>query len=133
MSKRDLVTPERSAEVLADIRRLLGGTSLAEADILPVSIATGDGVAALEARLLEAARSMPSRRCGGHFRLAVDRCFSLAGVGTIVTGTVFSGEVRPGDKVLLSPSGLAARVRGLHTLKTRRRSGPMQANAARLT
>jgi selenocysteine-specific elongation factor len=114
LSKCDLVTPEHSADVGADIRRLLGGTSLAEADILPVSIATGDGVAALEARLLEAARRMPSRRCGGHFRLAVDRCFSLAGIGTVVTGTVFSGEVRPGDTVLLSPRGLAARVRGLH-------------------
>jgi selenocysteine-specific elongation factor len=115
LSKCDLVTPERAAAGLAEIRQLLGGTSLAEVDILPVSIATGEGLAALEARLLEAARSMPSRRSGGHFRLAVDRCFSLVGIGTVVTGTVFSGAVRPGDKVLLSPSGLAARVRGLHS------------------
>ena len=114
LSKCDLVTPERAAAAVAEVRQLLGGTSLAEADILPVSTATGDGVAALESRLLEAARSMPARRSGGHFRLAVDRCFSLAGIGTVVTGTVFSGEVRPGDKLLLSPSGLAARVRSLH-------------------
>src|SRR5690349_19052458 len=90
LSKCDLVTAERTAAVVAEIRQLLGGTSLAEADILPVSIATGEGLAALEARLLEAARSMPSRRSGGRFRLAIDRCFSLAGIGTVVTGTVFS-------------------------------------------
>ena len=50
----------------------------------------------------------------GRLRLAVDRSFSLPGTGTIVTGTVFSGEVRVGDKFLLSPSGIAARVRWLH-------------------
>src|SRR5690349_18856179 len=86
LSKCDLVTPERAAAAVAEVRQLLGGTSLAEADILPVSTATGDGVAALESRLLEAARTMPARRSGGHFRLAVDRCFSLAGIGTVVTG-----------------------------------------------
>ena len=50
----------------------------------------------------------------GRLRLAVDRSFSLPGTGTIVTGTVFAGEVRVGDKFLLSPSGIAARVRWLH-------------------
>jgi selenocysteine-specific translation elongation factor len=62
----------------------------------------------------DAARSIPLRRLDGRFRLAIDRSFSLSGIGTVVTGTVFSGEVRAGDKVLLSPVGLAARVRSLH-------------------
>jgi selenocysteine-specific elongation factor len=113
LSKCDLVSAERIAEVGAEVHRLLGRTSLATAEILPVSIVTGEGLAALEAHLLDAARSMRSRRPDGHFRLAIDRSFSLSGIGTVVTGTVFSGEVRGGDKVLLSPAGLAARVRGL--------------------
>src|SRR5215831_1013441 len=114
LSKCDLVTAERIAAVGAEIRQLLGQTSLAEAEILSVSIVTGEGVATLEAHLLDAARSMPSRRLGGRFRLAVDRSFSLPGIGTVITGTVFAGEVRAGDKVILSPDGLAARVRSLH-------------------
>ena len=114
LSKCDLVTAERIAAVGAEIRQLLGGTSLAEVEILPVSIVTGEGVATLEAHLLDYARSMPSRRLGGRFRLAVDRSFSLPGIGTVITGTVFAGEVRAGDKVILSPGGLAARVRSLH-------------------
>jgi len=114
LSKCDLVTAERIAAVSAEIRQLLGQTSLAEAEIMPVSIVTGEGFAALEAHLLDAARSMPSRRLGGRFRLAVDRSFSLPGIGTVITGTVFAGEVRAGDKVILSPDGLAARVRSLH-------------------
>jgi selenocysteine-specific elongation factor len=50
----------------------------------------------------------------GRFRLAVDRSFTLAGVGTVVTGTVFAGQVSIGDRLLLSPSGIEARVRGIH-------------------
>ena len=61
-------------------------------------------------------RAAPAQdRIGGRrFRLAVDRCFSLAGAGTVVTGTVVSGGVALGDRVLVSPSGLEARVRSLH-------------------
>src|SRR5262245_29087637 len=51
---------------------------------------------------------------GGRFRLAVDRAFTLTGVGTIVTGTVQSGSVAVGAQTLVSPSGLAARVRSIH-------------------
>ena len=81
---------------------------------MPVSIGTGHGVASLEARLLEAARIIPTRPATGRFRFTVDRSFLLPGTGTVVTGTVFSGELRVGDEFLLSPSGIAARVRQLH-------------------
>src|SRR5215831_1635495 len=104
LSKCDLVTAERIAAVGAEVRRLLDQTSLAAAEIAAVSVVTGEGVAAVEARLLDAARSTPLRRPDARFRLAIDRSFSLAGIGRVVTGTVFSGEVRAGDKVLLSPA-----------------------------
>ena len=112
LTKRDLVGPDRLAEVTADIRTLLAGTSLAGADILPVSSVTGDGIADL-ALWLQIAAAEPGRASKGRFRLAVDRCFTIAGAGTVITGTVFSGRVRAGDNVLVSPSGLEARVRGL--------------------
>ena len=59
-------------------------------------------------------RAPRSAQDGGHFRLAVDRSFTLAGIGTVVTGTALAGRVAVGDRLLVSPAGLAVRVRGLH-------------------
>ncbi|HEV2301292.1 MAG TPA: selenocysteine-specific translation elongation factor [Stellaceae bacterium] len=114
LTKADLVPPERLAEAEADVRALLSGSTLAEADILPVSSTTGLGVAALKERLAAAARATPAGPPAGLFRLAIDRSFVLAGVGIVVTGTVFSGEVRTGERLLLTPSGIEVRVRGIH-------------------
>ncbi len=68
----------------------------------------------LRERLFAAARETGARNALGRFRLAVDRSFTLAGAGTVVTGTVLSGAVQVGDRVMVSPSGLAARVRSIH-------------------
>jgi selenocysteine-specific elongation factor len=72
------------------------------------------GVAALDAHLREAAAHWRMRRDDGLFRLAVDRVFTLAGQGTIVTGTVFAGRVNASDTMLLAPKGESVRVRGIH-------------------
>ncbi|WP_049620547.1 selenocysteine-specific translation elongation factor [Frateuria defendens] len=114
LTKADLATPERLAEVRAQIREATAGTVLAGADILPVSSATGAGIGALRERLAAEARTLGERAADGRFRLAIDRVFVLPGIGVTVTGTVLSGAVRVKDQVLLSPSGLAARVRSLH-------------------
>jgi selenocysteine-specific elongation factor len=114
LTKIDLVEPDWRAAVEDDIRATLEGTILTEAPLLAVSSATGEGIEALRAALVEAAREHRPRRAQGRFRLAVDRCFSLSGPGTIVTGSVMSGEVRVGDSVLVSPGGLKARVRSIH-------------------
>jgi selenocysteine-specific elongation factor len=79
-----------------------------------VSAVTGAGIEALRQTLVAAAESHAARyREGQHFRLAIDRAFSVAGSGTIVTGTVFNGEVRPGDRLAVSPRGVPVRVRGI--------------------
>jgi selenocysteine-specific elongation factor len=114
LTKADLVGPERLAEVTRQMGSLLAGTGLANAEIVPVSSVTGIGIAELEARLLTAAAALPPRPAAGRFRLAIDRSFTLAGVGTVVTGTVFAGQVAIGERLLLSPSGNEARVRGIH-------------------
>ncbi|MDX9706875.1 MAG: SelB C-terminal domain-containing protein [Azospira sp.] len=72
-----------------------------------------NGIAEVRAHLEAAARELGEMRPAGRFRLAIDRCFTLAGIGTVVTGTVFSGSVRVGDALSVSPPGLAVRVRGL--------------------
>ena len=93
---------------------MLAGTTLQDAELIALSSATGAGIAELAEHLLQAAASMPAAPEHGHFRLAVDRCFTLTGVGTVVTGTALSGGVGVGDKLLVSPRGLPVRVRSIH-------------------
>ena len=114
LTKVDLVGSERRKSAVAEITHALAETSLAGSVIVPVSVVTGEGVDALRARLFTAARAVERRAWTRRFRLAVDRSFSLTGVGTVVTGTVLSGAVQVGDHVKISPSGISARVRSIH-------------------
>jgi selenocysteine-specific elongation factor len=114
LTKADLAEPPWREKVVSDIRQLLAATGLANAEIVPVSTVTGEGVGELREYLMEAARKHVARSAKGRFRLAVDRSFTLPGAGTVVTGTVLSGAVASGDRVLVSPPGLVARVRSIH-------------------
>ncbi len=118
LTKVDLVAPEQQAAVAAQIRATLAGTGLADAALLPVSTATGAGVAEVRAALTSAAAQNAQRAAAGRFRLAVDRAFTLSGTGTVVTGTVLSGQVAVGDRVMVSPSGRPARVRSIRAQDT---------------
>jgi selenocysteine-specific elongation factor len=114
ITKADLADAGRLAELEDEIRVLLVGTTLEEADIMPVSAQTGMGIADLKARLELEAEATVDRAGDGWFRLPVDRCFTVAGAGTVVTGTVFAGETKLDDQLVVLSSGAAARVRGLH-------------------
>lgn len=114
LTKCDLAGPERRTAVASDIRSVLAGTMLAEAHLIPVSVVTGEGIDELRYLLFEEASHLARRAVSGRFRLAVDRSFTLRGVGTVVTGTVLSGSLGIGDNVIVSPSGLLARVRSIH-------------------
>ena len=114
LSKCDLVTPERLAEAHAEVRALLAHSGLAGAPILALSSLTGEGIDALLAHLDQARATLAPRRQQGQFRLAVDRSFTLAGIGTVVTGTAVAGRVAVGERLKLSPRGLDVRVRGIH-------------------
>lgn len=107
----------RLAEVQAEVYALLAPTALAEAPMFPVSAVTGEGVEALRLHLLASARppgAASLQDSARAFRLAVDRAFTLAGVGTVVTGSVTSGTARVGDELGLAPQGRSVRVRGIH-------------------
>ncbi len=116
LTKCDLVSEARLAEARAEIRALLAHTLLADAEVIPVSPVTGFGIDELQRHLAlaQAQADLPAAHADGHFRLAVDRCFSLAGIGTVVTGTAVSGRVALEDRLLVTPSGKPVRVRGLH-------------------
>ena len=114
ITKCDRVPAARVAAVSAEVRALVEGTVLQDAPTIAVSAITDDGIDELRTRLV-AALSARHREAaeGRHFRLAIDRCFTVAGSGTVVTGTIFAGRVKVGDALCLSPSGTAVRVRGL--------------------
>jgi len=123
MTKADRVDGARREECEREIRALVSGGALAEAPIFAVSNVTREGLDALEAHLADAARTISAVRPGAAFRLAVDRSFILAGAGTVVTGTVFSGAVKVGEEVIVSPPGRTARVRSLHAQNRAAESG----------
>jgi selenocysteine-specific elongation factor len=114
LTKIDVVTPERIAAAREEITVLLNDNGFVEMPIFPVASTRGDGVPALRGHLLAAAGLVQETRIQGGFRLAIDRAFTLPGIGLIVTGTAFSGRVAVGDTVTVTPPGRSARVRSLH-------------------
>jgi len=114
LTKIDRVEAERIATVRRQIDDLLTSGPLAGAPVFPVSSITGQGVDALRTALVAEAARTKARGTDGHFRLAIDRAFSVSGTGVVVTGTAFAGRVQVGDELQLSPSGRSVRVRGLH-------------------
>jgi selenocysteine-specific elongation factor len=116
LTKADRVPVARLAEVDAEVAALLAPTGLAAVPRYALNATEpGDpGLAALRGAIREAARRLPPRRSTGLFRLAIDRAFSLAGHGTIVTGTVFGGRAEVGAALSLLPAGIGVRVRAIH-------------------
>ena len=114
LSKIDRVSDDRLVEAEAEIEIVLAGTVLEGAPVFPVSGITGDGIAELRAHLDDTARTVGERAARGNFRLAIDRAFTVAGAGLVVTGPVYSGSIRTGDSLIVSPAGYPVRVRGIH-------------------
>ncbi len=113
LTKIDTCAVDRIAQAKTEIAELLADTALANIPVFPVAATTGQGVAELQSHLETAAGSAQARADEGGFRLAIDRCFTLSGAGTVVTGTAFSGRVAAGDQLLLSPANKPVRVRSL--------------------
>ena len=114
LTKTDRVPPQRVTEVAAEIDAVLATTSLAGAPVFPLSSATGEGVQALKDHLEHAARETHLRDARGNFRMSVDRCFTIAGAGLVVTGTAMSGQIALGSEVRALLAGARARVRSIH-------------------
>ncbi len=123
LTKVDAVASERRAAARTEVAALLAGTALEGAPVFEVSATLGEGVEALHRHLLDEADRLAARAAAGGFRHAIDRCFTLQGVGLVVTGTAFSGRVSVGDAVTITPPGLPARVRGLHAQDRSAQSG----------
>jgi len=114
LTKTDLVSPDLLELAQLEVEELLAPTPFAGSPILPVSSTTGEGVPELKAALLglAAKNAMPDEP-DRPARLPVDRAFHLKGLGVVVTGTLASGAIRPGDTLELLPRGERVRVRSI--------------------
>jgi selenocysteine-specific elongation factor len=117
ITKADLADPDWIELVEDEVRSLTAGTFLAGAPLVRTSTTTGLGLDTLRAALTAAAeRAAQSQRMAmihAPFRMAIDRSFTIAGHGTVVTGSISSGRVRLGDELVIEPGAVNVRVRGL--------------------
>jgi selenocysteine-specific elongation factor len=119
LTKVDAVEPDWLELVQADLEEYLGKTGLAGAPVVPVSALTGKGIRELVAQLERSLADTPPKPNVGRPRVPVDRVFTVAGFGTVVTGTLIGGELAAGQEVEIVPGGQRARARGLQTHKTK--------------
>ena len=113
VTKSDLVDSEVLELVQLEVQEYLKGSFLEKAKIIPVSAHTGNGLEELKNALLEVSRQVPVRQVGSVFRLPIDRCFTMHGYGTVVTGTLVDGCLSKDQEVEIYPVGKVRRVRNL--------------------
>lgn len=118
LTKTDLVDDDLIELSSAEVAELLSDTGLVGSPIIPVSSTTGDGLPRLLEALNDAVSSAPERAERGPAYLPIDRVFTVAGFGTVVTGTLHDGALSVGDDVEVLPSGRRARIRSLQTHST---------------
>ncbi|MCG7278497.1 selenocysteine-specific translation elongation factor [Corynebacterium imitans] len=113
MTRADRADAQRRDEVRAEIAREVAGTTLAGAPIVEVSAHAGEGLDSLVAACLDMLRAAPLPDPAARVRFWVDRAFSVKGAGTVVTGTLTAGTIRPGDTLRLGSRDV--KVRGIQS------------------
>lgn len=118
ITKKDLVDDEWLDLVKLDIEDLLKHTTLAAAPVIPVSVVTREGIVELLSTIDSLLDNTEPKKDKGKPRLPIDRVFTIAGAGTVVTGTLIDGSLNVGQEVEIIPGGLKSRLRSLQTHKT---------------
>jgi selenocysteine-specific elongation factor len=113
VTKIDMVDEEWLELALEDIRDFARGTFLEDAPMVPVSSLTAEGIPEFIETLDQLAAQIPERPPSDLFRLPIDRVFTMKGFGTVITGTLISGRVKVGDTIMIYPSGVTSKVRGI--------------------
>lgn len=114
LTKADLPDADWLALVRDEVASTLASSRWSSAPIVPCSVVRNSGLDELRKALAAAAPAQERGNAADLFRLPVDRCFTLKGTGTVVTGTVWSGELPADSAVTILPGGKRARVRRLH-------------------
>ena len=113
ITKADLVGRDSIELAELEARELVTGSPLEKAQVVAVSARTGDGLDQLRQAIVELSAAIPDVPRRGVARLPIDRAFSIRGFGTVVTGTLVSGEVEAGDALMVLPPDEPVRIRGL--------------------
>src|SRR4051812_16522799 len=124
LTKRDLVDQDWLDLVQEEIRDRLAGTTLDGAPMVAVSARTGAGLDELKCMLADVLAGATPRLDKSRPRLPIDRVFSVAGFGTVVTGTLSDGSLHTGQEVEIVPGEIKSRVRGLQTHKHKTDTAP---------
>ncbi len=111
LTKTDMVEPDWLDLVTETVREYLAERGFGAFPIVPVSSKTGEGKDAVIAALAGALDSLEERPSHAALRLPVDRAFVVEGFGSVVTGTLWQGRIRPGDTVMIEPGGIQTRAR----------------------
>ncbi len=114
ITKKDMVDDDWLEVVCEDVRNEVKGTFLENAQIIPVSSYTGEGIEQLKSAIFELIdQNTQIKNLDIPFRIPVDRIFSVEGFGTVITGTLIEGQMKVGDPVTIYPSRIESRVRNL--------------------
>ena len=113
LTKADLVEPEWLDLLSLEIKEWLSASLVRFNPPVPVSAIQGTGLDRLKREILQIATEVSARPLDDLFRLPVDRSFSVAGIGTVLTGTAWSGSIAVGEIVRIMPGGTEARVRSI--------------------
>jgi selenocysteine-specific elongation factor len=113
LTKVDMVDDEWLELVMEDVREFVQETFLENAPIIAVSSVNGQGIPELIDQLDELSQNVPERAASSIFRLPIDRVFTMKGFGTVITGTLVSGQVNVGDSIMVYPIGITSKVRGI--------------------
>jgi selenocysteine-specific elongation factor len=119
ITKRDLVDEEMLAIVRLEVEEVIAPTTLAGSPIVAVSSLTGEGVPELLSVLDKQLDQTEPKKDTSHPRLPIDRIFTIAGSGTVVTGTLIDGALTVGQEVEIAPAGIKSRLRALQTHKAK--------------
>ena len=120
VTKIDLVEPELGELAVDEIREYLAGTSFRDAPLVPISSTTGAGLDRLRSLLDELIENTEARESSGLFRMPIQRVFSAAGHGTILTGVPLSGTVQLGQVLEVLPHGFKGKLRAIEAYREKR-------------
>jgi selenocysteine-specific elongation factor len=113
LTKLDLVDEDLLELARTDVEQLVHGTFLEDAPVVPVSAITGEGVEQVRGALASMAAEVPPRTDSGILRMPIDRAFTMHGFGTVIAGTILSGDVSVGEELEIYPLGVTGKVRGI--------------------
>ncbi len=113
LTKIDMVDEEWLELAREDVSAFSRGTFLEDKPVVAVSSVTGAGIPEFTRTLDDLCGAIPERKASGLFRLPVDRVFTMRGFGTVITGSLVSGQIAVGENIELYPAGIQAKVRGI--------------------